>query len=439
MRFYKKAYFVIGLIIAIVGLSLIPLLPILINEYESIGTLGINAVVIYILYLFQTIASYWFFAYKSAIIKADQKEYKVNIVLTFSTIITSTLQIIVLLIVPKLELYTLVSIIVIIIQNLVISRISKKMYPLVDERNVKPLEKKEMFSMIKDCGAVFLFKLNAVVVDATDNIVLSSLIGLSIVGLYSNYLMAVYLIKSVTGKFYNAFTASFGNLHASGDLEYEHKMFEVINFCTFFLFSVSAVWLVCNVNDFINMLLGSDYLVTSFSYNGKTIETPINILLAVEMYLFGMYSFLSRIRNATGLFREIMISPIICIVVNLVVSILLVPIIGIAGVIIGTIVSGLLTYMWIDPWIIHKKLFKTPITKYFFKNALYISVSIMSSLVIYYLISYIGVFGWLGLIIKSIVSVLLAATINTILFWKTKEMQYCVNVAKRGLNKLFKK
>ena len=75
MKFYKQAYRVIGVVILALGLCLIPTLPYLIRDYDSLAPLGINAAVVFILYLLHSASSYLFFAYRSAIVKANQKTY----------------------------------------------------------------------------------------------------------------------------------------------------------------------------------------------------------------------------------------------------------------------------------------------------------------------------------------------------------------------------
>lgn len=75
MKFYKQAYRVIGLAIFVLGLCLLPFLPLLIKDYDSLATLGINATLIYMLYLLQSVSSYLFFAYRSEVMREDQKTY----------------------------------------------------------------------------------------------------------------------------------------------------------------------------------------------------------------------------------------------------------------------------------------------------------------------------------------------------------------------------
>ena len=123
MKFYKEAYRLIGLTIIGIGVCLIPLLPVLIKDYDSLSVLGINAVLIYLLYLMQNATTYLFFAYKSALIKADQKEYKLTITSYGITIASYVAQMLILVFLHSFLLYTAVLIVFNIFQNLIFARI----------------------------------------------------------------------------------------------------------------------------------------------------------------------------------------------------------------------------------------------------------------------------------------------------------------------------
>ena len=71
IHFYKKAYSIIGVIVLIIGLSIIPFLNNIIKEPPNISE---NLIIIYILFLVDSSISY-FFAYKKSIITGHQKEY----------------------------------------------------------------------------------------------------------------------------------------------------------------------------------------------------------------------------------------------------------------------------------------------------------------------------------------------------------------------------
>ena len=70
MQLYKSAYQKIGIIILVVGLSLVPFLKYLVNFQQNVD---INYQLIYVLFLADSVISYLFFAYRSVIVYANQK------------------------------------------------------------------------------------------------------------------------------------------------------------------------------------------------------------------------------------------------------------------------------------------------------------------------------------------------------------------------------
>ena len=70
LNFYRKVYHIIGIIVLGIGLMLIPFLRQLI---KGTWPQNINIYVLYIIYLLNTVFSYFIFAYKKALITAYQR------------------------------------------------------------------------------------------------------------------------------------------------------------------------------------------------------------------------------------------------------------------------------------------------------------------------------------------------------------------------------
>jgi len=431
MKLYKQAYRIIGFAIGIIGLALIPLLPIIIKDYGTLADLHINAVLIYLLYLFQSISSYWFFAYKSALVNAHQKEYLLTIISYIFSIGTYIAQILVLIFLRDFIFYTLIFIIFRILQNLAFAIKSDKLYSYLNIKTTDRLPKEERRQIFKDCYAIFLYKINSVVINATDNIVLSSFIGLKIVGIYSNYLLLVAVIKTLFIKFYNAITPSLGSLHATGNTSHELKIFKVVNFITFWMFGIAAIGVAIVGDNFISTWLGNDFTVTSWRYGDIVYKTPVILLIAIEIYIFGLQQFLGRFRNAMGLFQQAKYRPVVGIIINLAISITCAPILGIAGVVLGTIISSLLTYMWYDPLIIYKHVFRESVLFYYFRNLVYVVVVVLSGLMSYAICTFIPKTGWLAIIAQAFICATTSCIYFTIAFWKSDEFKYVYSLAKK--------
>ncbi|MBQ9664115.1 MAG: oligosaccharide flippase family protein [Oscillospiraceae bacterium] len=344
IHFYKSAYRVIGLAVMCLGLLLIPFLPVLIKDYDKLAGLNINAAIIFCLYLSRTVSSYLFFSYKSAIINANQKEYLLNIISYFFTIGLAVVQIISLLLFSNFELYILLSTLEVILRNLYSARLAEKMYPYINDKPEKTLSKREIKDIFKDCAALFLYKINGVVLKATDNIVLSFFMGLEMVGMYSNYYVLYTAIDTVFIKVYNAVTHSLGNLHTYKQRDHEYEIFRVVNLVTAILGGTAGIGVAVCADELLTIWIGKEWVLAQ----------PFSILMGIEIYTLAMRQALSKYRTTMGLFQQAKYRPIAGMLINLVVSVLLVKRMGINGVLLGTIIADWTTIMWYDPIIIHK-------------------------------------------------------------------------------------
>lgn len=424
VKFYKQAYRVIGGIILAIGLCFIPLLPFLIKDYDSLATLGINATVIFILYLLQTASTYLFFAYRTAVMKANQKKYVMEVIGYFLTIISNVSQIITLYTTHSFIAYTIVSFIFVIIINMSGALISTKYYPQYFIEETESITKEERKDLLKDCGALFLDRANNVVLKATDNIVLSKFIGLTIVGLYSNYLMAFSMINNVLNQFYTAVSASMGNLFATEDTQTKYRFFKGMNFLTFLLYGTAAVGIIVCIDEFLVVWLSPEFVI----------PYPFSILIGIEILLTGISSNLGQIRNASGVFKQLWYRPIMSITVNIVVSIIMVNVCGIYGVIIGTIASYITTVLIIDPSVIYKYSFKNfrPVIDYYGRISLYFAVLFVVCLADKWICSNICVWNNIAsLIIHMVITGISVPIALLTVFWRTEGCKYVISIVSR--------
>lgn len=162
LKFFKQVYRVVSGVILGLGLLLIPALPMLIKDYDRLGELGINAVLIYVIYLLQSVSSYLFFAYRSAVIKADQKSYILNVVSGLVDIVMSLVQIAILLIWHNYIAYIMALIGFNIVRNLISARIATARYPDYFAGETDALPRQEIKEIFKDCSALFVFKVDNV-------------------------------------------------------------------------------------------------------------------------------------------------------------------------------------------------------------------------------------------------------------------------------------
>lgn len=428
MKFYRQVYRIIGTVILILGLGMIPLLPKLIKDYDSLETLGINAVIIFLLHILRTVSSYLFFAYKSAIIKADQKQYILDIVDYFVEIANSIVQILVLVFTQNFVLYTATVIFFNILRNLIDALIAQKRYPEIFRKEEDSISKEEIVGLLKDCGALFVYKLNGVVLKATDNTVLSIFIGLSMVGMYSNYLLFFNTIRSLLLKVYTAVKASAGNLFAVAEMKTKYQFFQVMNYLTIVLYGTAAIGVAVCSNELIDVWVGADYVIPQ----------PFSTLIGIELLCYGLMNNLAQIRNISGAFQQMWYRPALGAVVNIVTSVILVQVCGIHGVILGTIIAAISTYFVVDPRVIYKFSFKSyrPVSEYYKRNLQYIIVLVLGGALDMWLCSifFVG-HGWFSVIVHALIVSLTIPAVFAGLYRKSYEYNYIKRIVMRVLGK----
>ncbi|MCI8546010.1 MAG: sugar translocase [Clostridia bacterium] len=409
MLLYKKAYNIIGVTVFLLGLCVIPFMSIIIKEAPNIRE---NLNLIYILFLLNTSISY-FFTYKKSIIYAHQKQSIIDNINSIFYLIKSLLLILFLVLTRNYIVYLVIQIIITLVENVIIAIKANKLYPYLKEKSVKRLEKEEQTSIFVNVKSLIVYKLGSVIMNGTDNILISSMISVGVVGLCSNYVLIINSIKSIIFSALNGVTASVGNLNAVGEPKQKEKVFYQITFIDYIVYSFCAVAFIVLLNPFITLWLGEKYLL----------GMAVPIALAVSFYIDGLRNPGFTYRTTLGLFKKGKATPYIGAITNIVFSILLCKIFGVAGIFIATSIAQLLSYSWIDPYLIHKYEFKTSVKKYYKKYFYYTMVFIVCVILTLIIANFIQLEGVIGLLLKGIVVCLVPNVVNLVCFKNTEEFQ----------------
>src|SRR5690606_6921582 len=124
------------------------------------------------------------------------------------------------------------------VQNIISSIIANQMYPFMKKNKDLKLsvnEKNEIFLNIK---AMMFHKIGGVVLNATDNVIISSSINITTVGIFSNYVMLVNSVSAFLSQCFTSFTAGIGNLLVKDDEEKNYRIFKEIFLINFWLYSI---------------------------------------------------------------------------------------------------------------------------------------------------------------------------------------------------------
>lgn len=421
MNFLRKAYLIIGGIVAIVGLAISPFLSYMITDVDSVS----NIKTIYYLYLLQSVSSYWFLSYKASILKADQKKYIDNKIRYFVTNLFVVVQILSLLFFKSFILYLIIGILSHISVNLFISKKVDKIYPYLSEYRKETLPEKEKKRIMRDVIGMSMYKINSVIVRSTDNIVISTFISTVTVGFYSNYQLIISTIITFTRLFFSSLSASVGNLFVSDKKEKSLFIFNCIALLSFWIYGFASVSLWSLLNPFITLWIGEEFLFSQI----------VVMVIVIDFIMDGYQQISIMYKDACGLFWRGKFRPIATALVNIVISVLLAPRIGLLGVILGTIISRLLTTWWFEPRMIHKYAFEQSSKRYYF---LYFSFLILT-FGAGWIVTILGSLKYFSLIIeimfKLILSILVPNIIYFITYRNTAEFKYMMKSLKKILNK----
>ena len=409
IHFYKKAYSIIGVIVLIIGLSIIPFLNNIIKEPPNISE---NLIIIYILFLVDSSISY-FFAYKKSIITGHQKEYIISIITLFTTFVLDVSQIIILFLTHNYILYLVLQIMATMVNNIIAS----KMYPYIKDKEYTKLDKNEQKNIFKDVKSLFFYQLGYVLSNGTDNIIISKFLGVLSVGLLSNYTIVTSALKKLLSSIFNGITASIGNLNTIKEKAKKESIFYQIMFILFFVYGYISVAMSLLINKFITVWLGQSYVL----------GISISLALGFDFYVDGMRYVNYTYRNTLGLFKKGSFMPIITSIANVILSIILVNYIGMFGVLIATGITKMFILTAYEPYFIHKNAFETSPKRYYKSYIYYLFVTILTFIVCGFIINLVplqGILGFIvdGLIITVIVMIIfILATFKTLQFKQTKE------------------
>ena len=413
MSFYRKVYRIIGISVIIIGIILIPFLKYLINDIETIN----DVYLIYILYLLNTGTSY-FISYKETLIIADQKKYEIMKIEAIFTVVLNVLQIIFLILTKNFIVYLAIQLVISFIQKFATNRYITKKYNSIDFKTKKKIDDSDKKTITKNVKAMFFHKIGDYCINGTDNLILSSFINITIVGLYSNYLTLIALINSFVSTIYSGLTASLGNLIATESYDKRYLVFNKMNFVSFLLHGLSFVVLLNIFNDFITLWVGGEYCL----------DYLVVLSILISFYLTGMRVPCSITKTAAGLYDIDKFTPIIQAIVNLVVSIILVNKMGVLGVVIGTIVSSIVLPSWQRPYIVYKYVLKKSVKEYIINYIKYVLIITFTSLITLVIFNSFSVSNLLlYIILKTGMATLIFGALVYIVFHTKEEFKYFRN------------
>lgn len=357
---YKKLYRLIGAIILCLGIALMPFLKILVPE-ELPSDINLHA--LYFIYLLDAVLSYWLFAYKNALLQAYQRNDINSIIASVITPISYVVMLVSLFCSKNYYAYVMWLPFFTILTNIIRLVAVNRCFPGLEPQGEVSSELKH--SILKKTTALIGTKLNTVVLNAADNLVMSAFLGLTVIAMYGNYHYIMSSIIGFLGIAYSSMTAGLGNSLQTETIEVNYKNFEKFSFINSWLVGWCTVCLVCLYQPFMKIWVGDELMFPFY----------VVLQLGLYFYIYQIRKIPVVYKDAAGIWWEDRFRPYVCMVVNIVLNIVLVQIIGISGVILSTVFSLLISIPW-ENYTIFKYVFNRS-SKSYYKKMVYSAVTML--------------------------------------------------------------
>lgn len=413
LMLYRKIYFAIGLIILILGLCLIPFLDYLIEGgYPE----GLNIVVLYLMYLFNTVCSYLFFAHRKSLMSAFQRSDIETTVNSIVQIILDVIKIALLFILKDYYIYVFFVPLTTLLSGLITAAISYQKYPQYRCRG--HLDKSTTNEIIKRCGALAIQKFGNTISTSLDSIVISSFLGLTSVAIYGNYFYIVSSLIAFAWVCISATTAGLGNSMVSKTVDANYKIFSKLNMLNQWVITWCIPCLLCLYQHFMRLWVGESLMMPN----------EFVVLMVIYFYITESRKVVMVFKDAGGLWWADKWKPLVGCAVNLVFNIVSVQLIGMNGVIISTIISYLFIEMPWESYVLFNEYFRGYLKKYLIDLGIFFIVIIFASLACIFACSYIPGFGIFSFFIKGAVCFAISNIIFILMFKNRKEFKELCNM-----------
>ncbi len=324
LNFYRKAYRFIGCFILFIGILLIPFIP---NLIKGSHPNEINLTRLYLIYLTNTVLSYFMYAYLTALITVYQRNDLNSRINSCITLLSTIIQIIIIIVTKDYYLYAILLPIATITNNIWTAKTVKKYFP--NYHCSGKLTKETQNDIKKVVIGTFIQKACAITRNSLDSIFISAYLGLSITAIYNNYYLISHGITSLMGLITTSFAGGIGNHVANRSKEQNFKELQKLDFIYLWLGGWASICLLCLYQPFIKLWLGENNILPMSSV----------VLFVIYFYLLKLGDIRYLYNAANGLWWHQKWRSISETLLNCILNAYLGYKMGVNGIILATIIS----------------------------------------------------------------------------------------------------
>lgn len=353
--------------------------------------------------------------YKSIILSADQKHYKINYITQGSIVVKGIVQVLILLYLPNAYIYWVLTDIIFSAGSVYfVDRITRKEYSWLEIKKSQGREYLKKYpEILKQTGQLFVYNISVFIFTQSSQALIPVIVSISAVTFYENY---KNLIANVRAAIYAIFTnlgSGTANLIAEGNKEKIYSFFWESTSLLYLIGGIGAFGIFTFSDEFIALWLGNKYILPSSAL----------LVLTLTAYLEYTAGSIAAYIHAYRLFKDIW-SSIALGVIIISLSFILGKYLelGMTGILLGNYIGLLLILKIWKPYYLFRSVFEHSPLEYF-KNilkfpAITLALAATLNTLIDYLkldlsSSYLFLFlhaGWITLIFSTLLFIAFYAT-----------------------------
>ncbi|MCT0025106.1 lipopolysaccharide biosynthesis protein [Weissella confusa] len=352
LSIFKRIYFAIAGVVLLLGLAVVPFLDrIVASEFSSQMVLAL-----YLMFVVGAASSYTLAYYQTILIVTERNHIisKVNLIWTYLLLGGQIFAIVFL---DSKFVYVFFVVFLGFLSNISLRHIVRKSQPEIVSGTTSHITQEQIKQIKANVFGNFLLRLSGVVVTSTDSLLISAFVGLSQVGIYSNYLILTNFLQKVIVQVLGSLTGNIGVFATKNTGVEGERLFQRLQFFNYLVLNIAVFAIIGAINPFIGLWIGQRY----------TLDNWTLILIGISFYVMNYRALGWSFTAAYGLADKMKKTAVMEMMANIIFSLtfLVVFKLGLKGVILGTIFSTLLTVAWQNPVVIYKYAFGISVKGYF--------------------------------------------------------------------------
>lgn len=423
LNYFKRVYRWVGFVILITGLLIMPILGLFV---EGSWPDDVNPQIAFLVYLANTVIGYFLFAYKQSLLNAYQRNDIVSKINMAIVALQCAIQVGLLIAHSDFYTFAIVLPLCTIASNLLIAYFVQRILPEFsdNELRIQKLEPAQRRDVRKRVGGLVFNQICGTSRDSFANIFISSFLGLTFVAAYGNYFVVLSGIHGIMGVICTSMTAAVGHSVA---IETKSKNMDDLRLFVFLYALPSIVCAAC-------MLACYQPFMAFWVGEALVLPFEIPLLMTIYFYVLTMGDIRSVYVNATGIWWEQRWRALTEAIMNLLLNWVLVQVLGLSGVIIGTLISLFFINFIYGSHLAFKYYFGLDKARFYYNDhIIYLSAAIVICAATYFITDLVPNGGMLLLIVKIVVSSAFSFTLVTLAFCWTKRFKRASIFIKRVL------